>query len=114
MSERTPSKTQFDLHNIQWAQEKANSMIFPDYREYVMAAALIYDGQLYAAKHHATCYHELRDRGIKFIGTLDEGTGFLTNTGRYIDREEAEKLAIKRGQLVRTDEIGIVYSEDLW
>lgn len=40
--------------------------------------------------------------------------GFLTNTGRFVDRKEALQLAIAAGQTDRGRFDRHLYSEDLW
>jgi len=42
--------------------------------------------------------------------------GFLTNTNRFVDRKEAQQIAIKADQLINLEEIrGVrLYSEDLY
>lgn len=43
------------------------------------------------------------------------GQGFTTNTGRYVDREEAVRIATSAGQLIRkTDPPSQLFSEDVW
>ena len=51
--------------------------------------------------------------------TLDKGQGFVTDTGRYVDRCEGWKIAEAAGQIVARcggDETGggTLYSENLW
>lgn len=45
-------------------------------------------------------------------GTGDHEQGFLTNFNRFVDREEAAKIAFNSGQINK--EIETLYSEDLY
>lgn len=52
-------------------------------------------------------------------GMTGKDQGFLTSTGRFVDREEAYEIAKAAGQLegrVKTgnQHDGVLYSEDLW
>lgn len=40
--------------------------------------------------------------------------GFVTNDGRYVDREEAAQIAIKSGQVEDTELDGVLFTSDLW
>lgn len=40
--------------------------------------------------------------------------GFITNTGRFVERDEALRLAVAAGQLVPQGRRTLLYSEDLW
>lgn len=66
------------------------------------------------ARHH----HILRQLHRLNEGRLDKGQGFVTDTGRYVDREEAWQIAKAAGQLndrAPTDgRGGTLYSEDVW
>lgn len=68
------------------------------------------------ARHHHVL-HQLWP--LKLDGErIDSGQGFVTDTGRYVDREEAWQIAEAAGQLLPrapTDgRGGTLYSEDLW
>jgi len=63
-------------------------------------------------KHH-TIIHELAYLGLKTpINTEDDG--FLTSTGRFVDRIEAAKIALNAGQIEKLSVPPNLYSEDLW
>ena len=48
-------------------------------------------------------------------GVDERDQGFLTSTGRFVDREEAVGIAVASGQRLRvTGSEGTLYSEDLW
>lgn len=66
------------------------------------------------ARHGTLLHPFIADTGVR-IAVHDQG--FLTSTGRYVDRQEAHKIAIASGQPMidhpsRID--GTLYSEDLW
>lgn len=63
------------------------------------------------ARHHHII-HAFASYNRKTL-ILPSQQGFLTNTGRYVGREEAKQIAIQAGQVTETvhDEL---YSEDLW
>jgi hypothetical protein len=46
----------------------------------------------------------------------DKDTGFVTSTGRYVDREEAWYIAKKAGQIIEREHQreGCLYSEDIY
>lgn len=111
--ERNPRKTNYPLPKVQWANDEDNGCIYEPYREYLMAAAVIYDGECYAAKHHCICYRTIARFYPKFSGTLVEGSGFLTNLGRYVGRKEGLKIALARGQY-SNEKAKTLFSEDLW
>lgn len=47
-------------------------------------------------------------------GKLEGTQGFLTNTGRFVDREEAWFIAREAGQLKIVHKSGFLFSEDVW
>lgn len=66
------------------------------------------------ARHH-TLMHPMTDHASSRIGPDDQG--FLTSTGRYVDREEAMRIVRRSGQPHRadlSDDADTLYSEDLW
>jgi len=111
--EREPKNTSFPLPEVLWANDEDNASVYEHAREYIMAAATIYDGKCYAAKHHCICYRTISRSYPKFDGKLEEGSGFLTNLGRYVSRDDALEIAKGRGQIDK-EFSGTLYSEDLW
>lgn len=67
------------------------------------------------ARHHHVL-HQLSQWGRG--KEVDGGQGFITDTGRYVDRKEAWTIAKSAGQLLPiapTDgRGGTLYSEDVW
>lgn len=68
------------------------------------------------ARHHHVLHQLtiLKEKGDR----IDKGQGFVTDTGRYVDRQEGWKIAEAAGQLLErapTDgRGGTLYSEDVW
>lgn len=63
---------------------------------------------------HGTLLHPLSAMGIR-VGPQDQG--FLTNTGRFVGREDAYDIAVASGQPMIDHPsriVGTLYSEDLW
>ncbi len=90
--------------------------------EVIVAAAIKHpDGEIYALPaparhcHIIQMMHEDNGRnGEHGINTQDQG--FLTSYGRYVDREEAAKIADRAGQL-KIKYCGpptLLFSEDVW
>lgn len=87
---------------------------FDDGKEYVHNCDNIETGFVICGRRHHNCFAILgqvlmEDRGYK---QLDEVQGFITNTNRFVDREEGGRIAFSAGQ---TKELKTtLYSEDLW
>lgn len=57
----------------------------------------------------------LRTVQLAADGVGETEQGFLTNTNRFVDREDAYVIAEKMGQLNdRSHTVGVLYSEDLY
>lgn len=66
------------------------------------------------ARHH-NVLHQMKNAGADHVGS---DQGFLTSDGRYVDREEALKIATAAGQM-KPRQPGQyngpeLFSEDLW
>lgn len=91
----------------------------PPWSEKVHEGARVYPDHLIItspppARHHTLLHPTF---GILGHGTGPEDQGFLTSAGRYVDREEALKIALASGQPMidhpsRSDRW--LFSEDLW
>jgi len=79
--------------------------------ERVKEAAIRKDGVVYTGRNHAEI---LRDKTRPF-GFLKCGEqGFATDSGRYVDREEAARVALASGQIDRLHFSDTeLYSEEL-
>lgn len=90
-------------------------------KEQIAAAAIKHDrgptadNTVYAlpqpARHH-NVIRDMREKGVPkpIVGTQ----GFVTNTGRFVDRIEGAKIAIEAGQIQKLNWPPNLYSEDLW
>lgn len=87
--------------------------------ERIAAAAVIFEGLVCVlpppARHHTLLHiisRDLRpDSGV--IGP--DAQGFVTDAGRFVDRETARKIAEDAGQLLPTAiSSKALYSEDVW
>ena len=69
------------------------------------------------ARHH-TLIHKMAEEGYKTpIGGYDYEQGFITDTGKFVRRKPAMRIAIKAGQTTRdqmTAPAHGLFSEDLW
>lgn len=66
--------------------------------ETISSAALEYEGQLFTARSHAEAWPLLVEAKPDFDDNLIHD-GFITNTGRFISREEALVVAKKAKQV---------------
>lgn len=71
-------------------------------KEYILCSAIIYDGTIISGRRHSNCYEVLH----AFIDSIPEeeypgrdAQGFLTSTGRYVDRKEGWKIADENNQI---------------
>jgi len=85
--------------------------------EKIISVALCRDGKTFSlpapARHGDCIYHPFVKK--HWTGNIHrDEQGFLTNTGRYVDRAEAAKIAIAAGQIENTQRGTRLYSEDLW
>lgn len=85
----------------------------------VGVAMLLRDGEVLKKpkpnRHHNIFRDYFEEHGT---GPFGPTQGFITNRGRFVDREEAWKIAEAAGQLIErapTDgRGGTLYSEDVW
>ena len=72
--------------------------------ERIAQAALFFKGKLYTAAHHDDALYQLGrdypDWQDKYADEIREG--FTTNTGRFVDRNEAKNIADKADQLLQS------------
>lgn len=71
--------------------------------EFIRSAAIRHKGKIYEGQLHSDAYESAaKDTGNEFgqviAKTNPRDAGFVTNTGRYVDREEAAKIANGAGQ----------------
>ncbi len=87
---------------------------FDDGKEYLFQPLNINIGFVLCGFRHCSIFPQLgglvRDR--QAIGIFEKEQGFLTNKNRFVDREEAAKLAFESDQISK--ELDRLYSEDLY
>jgi hypothetical protein len=63
--------------------------------EKITSAATKFDGKIYEGQTHADAYQKYKNETKNTdaaAGAAYGGDGFLTNTGRFVDREEAQRI----------------------
>jgi hypothetical protein len=63
--------------------------------EKIVSAATNFDNKIYEGQTHAHAYEKYKNETKKTdanAGAAYGGDGFLTNTGRFVDREEAQRI----------------------
>jgi hypothetical protein len=70
-------------------------------------------GFIALGKAHSECFHQAASTGIK-LSRKAKAQGFMTNFGRFVDREEAFHIAVAAGQISPEGNGGVLCSEDLW
>lgn len=78
----------------------------------IVCSAFRYKGKIYTGKRHWECMHQAHEE-TRDSGLFDE-QGFLTDTGRFLSRKQAEAHARKCGQLTKPLIGSVLTSEDLW
>jgi hypothetical protein len=84
--------------------------------ERIIAAAIDHNGKVNIGKRHASIIRDIRLMGDRDVITQDS-QGFVTSTGRFVDRATAYVIAKGAGQIIRpaTGYQGTnLFSEDLW
>ena len=92
--------------------------IIPDPVETIAAAAIQYEGVVYQApppaRHH-TVIKLMMDLGLPNESCTLHNQGFVTSSGRFVDRYEGATIARAAGQLVRDPTPpDMLTSEDVW
>ncbi|MCZ3377484.1 hypothetical protein [Rhizobium sp. AG207R] len=89
--------------------------------ERIIAAAIQFAGTISLpppARHHTIIQTMDLEMGINGTKATPETQGFLTDTGRFVNRVEAYYIALKAGQILtetnRTEKSPRLFSEDLW
>ncbi|MDJ1632307.1 hypothetical protein [Rhizobium rhizogenes] len=86
--------------------------------ERIIAAAIQLAGTISLpppARHHTIIATMDLEMGIDGTKAVPESQGFLTDTGRFVNRVEAFYIAVKAGQITVDSSRGPqLYSEDLW
>jgi len=83
--------------------------------ETIEAAAILQNGKIYKGfRHHLIIRDIVKELNIKPV-TGEQG--FVTNSGRFVEREEALKIALAANQIKIENKIGnknILFSEEVW
>lgn len=77
----------------------------------VHAAIRSNSGMIILGKSHANCFYTLRNIGDDYSKKADD-QGFMTSKGRYVQRDEAAKIAFNANQIEKPTPY--LFSEDLW
>lgn len=80
----------------------------------ITSAAILQDGVIYLGRRHKDCRDLMLRSGIKPAPRPNHVQGFVTDDGRFLDRNEAETHARSCGQLTKPLIGSILTSEDLW
>ncbi|MEE9923742.1 MAG: hypothetical protein PBV01_10320 [Brucella anthropi] len=88
-------------------------------REFIVAAAIHHGGIIFLprpARHHTIL--QAMETEMQIGGVINpQQQGFITSTGRYVNRTEAWYIAQAAGQIIRKtsgEDTPNLYSEDLW
>lgn len=84
--------------------------------EAIIAAAVIFDEEVWHLPSPARHHHVLWAIDQVHPGRAIEAhvQGFMTNTGRFVEREEAARIASMAGQVGKLSAPPHLFSEDLW
>ena len=77
--------------------------------ETIVGAAITHNGEVFAGKNHGDIMVKVGKMGKN----VTKGqTGFMTNMGRFVSREEAARIAYEAGQT--KGRVHTLYSYHLW
>lgn len=88
---------------------------FQDGKEHEHQPKNINTGFVIAGRRHHNCYYTMAAVKSSDVSRMDFGEqvqGFLTNTDRFVTREEAAKIAYTAKQIMK--ETTMLFSEDLY
>jgi len=68
-------------------------------------------GQIFEGRSHADCYQAMKQDNITRLDSRKCDQGFVTSTGKFVDRYEAAEIALKAGQTKKLE--SLLFSEDL-
>lgn len=86
--------------------------------ETIEGVAISYKGEIHQLprpnRHHNVIREIAKKNGVGIQGR--DVQGFITNTGRFVNRSTALAIALKAGQVLDVNNIraGRLFSEDLW
>lgn len=80
----------------------------------IIAAAIKLDGKIFSVpkpgRHHDIIHKMVQD-GVKPHAGIQ---GFVTQSGKFVDRQTGAKIAISNGQVSKLLSPPELFSEDLW
>lgn len=86
--------------------------------ETITGVAILLDGIIHQMPRPARHFHlvySMFEQGYDSCLAGPEGEGFVTSTGRWVNRTEALAIAMAAGQVaVKVGNPTILFSEDLW
>ena len=88
--------------------------------ETIDRAAIWYRGRTYSVARPGRHHDIIRAMDLAGIDPAHGHQGFVTSSGRFVDRREARKIAEAAGQLLPVDDLGAIrqhpelFSEDVW
>ena len=107
-----------------WYDSNGKSITKPILETIECAAILDVNGKAHyiskPARHHHILWwmkgrlHEVAGLTSNDMQYEEHSQGFMTNTGRYVDRVEAAQIALKAGQYTNLNGSDLLFSEDLW
>lgn len=98
-------------------------------KEYILCSAIYFNdgnkhihqpknidiGFVVCGRRHHNCFATFKAMGLtkpERVERMDEVQGFITNTDRFVDREEGGKIAFESGQTTELKKS--LFSEDLY
>lgn len=85
--------------------------------EKIVGVAIKVNGELYsmlAPCRHADIYEWLHEANVDVLSSAI-CEGFVTNSGEFVNRHQAAKIAKKANQIISDDFVEYcLYSEDVW
>jgi len=84
--------------------------------ERIVDGAVLFKGDVYRGPRHCIIMLGIKTWWSQGEKMIDGSQGFITNTGRFVERLEARKIAIAAGQVKEEDLdcATMIFTEDLW
>jgi hypothetical protein len=90
-------------------------------KEKIICAGILVNGKVYNGHRHNHCLEAMNSElswtmNRQQISQLEKIQGFITSEGRFVDRQEALKIAREANQILNESEVrgDLLYSEDLY
>jgi hypothetical protein len=78
------------------------------------AIRILKDNKIITGKRHCDCFANAIKEGYTYFSSESIEQGFVDETGKFLNRDEALKIAQETGQLTKPIIGGCLTSEDLW